>query len=70
MTALTSEDPLVIVTEPGETPAVTLRLSEVARRLGGEIIGPGRILCPAPDCPPDDRSMMVTFRGVAGVEPQ
>ncbi len=70
MSAIPSEDPFVIVTEPGETPALTLRLSEVTRRLGGEIVGPGRILCPAQDCPPDDRSMMVTFPGAAGGRPQ
>jgi hypothetical protein len=54
------EDPLVIISEPGETPVVML-LSEVARRLGGEIVGPGRILCPGPGHSPEDRSLLVQF---------
>jgi hypothetical protein len=67
---LTFADQLVRISDQDETPVVVLPLGEVARRLGGEIIGPGRILCPGPSRPPDDRSLMVTFPTVEGSRPQ
>jgi hypothetical protein len=38
-----------------------LTIEEAARLLGGDIVGPYRILCPGPGRPPEDRSLLVTF---------
>lgn len=38
---------------------------EIARRLGGEVIGPGQIICPGPGHSRDDRSLHVTVKADA-----